>query len=979
MKNLVGTTLQHYQILVKVRETGTRTLFKAYDPRMHQHVGLEVVKTPCPNQPALLALLREQATKNARLAHPNIAPLIDSGIENGMIFLVYDFHPLRPLRRFFNRTYTWQETARELVSVTQAVGYAHEAGVCHGALNPNSIILNDKKSPILFDFGFEQIIKDFTLAHSPGVWINKWGYEYLPPEQLNGEPPTPPSDIYALGMMLHEWIYGEIALLEPSPLDTLRKRLSPSSKKKQRSTAVSAPIRELIEKCIAPNPAERYQSMQEVGLILARGALDLTISRSMVRKPLAAAARPPNSRLRTALAVIAVAVLAVGTVWGFGSGFPSRERSEVTETAAPLTMMPSSTPPPTSTPVPVSTVESPPPAATIPPQTPSVSFPLFQGMTLPAVESVIAPNNINRLVPISIWGMGDLNDLSASPDGRYLAAGTTRGVFIFDPQTLTFLRFIETNSRVSALAFSADGKWIAVGDRDGLIRLWNTDSWEMEGTALSGHGKAVLDLGFSPQGDHLASVGEDNVLLQWTVHSQSAMPPAQVKIQGVNSVVYSSDGTRIITGDNLFKINVWDAAGMTLLRSVTFSSRVMELAAIEGTSLIAAGGADRRVVVLDVAGESGVREVGRLQYPLAGIAAARDGSLFAGADTTGGISVWNREGKLLWKIQGSSLPSTTASENAHNLSFSADGKTLYSGLFAGGLRSFNAVTGSENHSNRSFDVHVSRLAVSYNGKYLLAQHGENTVGIWDIRKGELLYQVTGEMQNDNPFSENSQYFAIASDPSTVKVFRTAKEESVYTFNRHEKIETVQFIQNDRLLAAGNDRSMHLWSMTSGQELKMIRTYSGSGCANYFDLQNNPIFSITTTFQHIIENKDRLSVLCNFTKVDWMRAFYVDETSGNLAYGGNIQLFVRTGSGNELAMEGVNLHNVVSAALHPAGNLLAAAYDDHTIHIWDTQTRQEIMTLFGHNDFVTDLRFSPDGEFLISASLDGTIRVWGVPD
>ncbi len=978
MKNLVGTTLQHYQILVKVRETGTRVLFKAYDPKLRQYVGLEVVKIHCADQPALLALLREQAEKNARLTHPNIARVIASGIEAGIIFLVYDFHPLRPLRRFFNRTYTWQETARELVSVTQAVGYAHQAGIYHGALNPNSIILNDKKSPILFDFGFEQIIKDFTLAHSPGAWISRWGYEYLPPEQLNGEPPGPPADIYAMGMILHEWLYGEIALLEASPLETLRKRLTTSWRKKQRKQDQPAPIRELIEKCLAPDPSARYQSMQEMGLILARGALDLTLSRSMVRKPLAAVSNPSGKRLRAALVVMAVAVLAAGTVWGVGSGFPSRERSEGTSTAAPtLAAAPSRTLRPTSTPAPVSTVDSPPAPASPTPQT-TVSFPISQGAPLPLIKNVIAAGNIKRIVPISIWGMGDLNELAASPDGRYLAAGTSKGVFIFDPQTLEFVRLIDTNSQVSALAFSADGTWIAAGDGDGLVRVWNTASWEMEGTARSGHRGAVLDVAFSPDGSRMASVGADSVLVQWTLHA-SDDPPAQVNIQGVTSAVYTADGTRIVTGDSLFKINVWDASNLTLLRSFTFSSKVMELAALEDASFIAVGGTDRRIALVDVKGDTGIRDVGRLQYPLAGIAAAKDGSLFAGADVTGGISVWNREGKLLWKVQGSNLISPAAAENAHSLFFSADGKALYSGLFAGALRSFDAATGSQNRLNRSFDVHVSRIAVSHNGKYLLAQHGQKTVGIWKIESGELLYQATGEIQNDNPFSENDQYFAVAADPATVKVFRTDREETVYTFNRHQKIETLQFIANDRLLAAGYDRSVHLWSMTSGQELKIKRDYSGSGCANFFDLNNSPIFSITTSFQHIIEKQTLTSSLCNFTRVDWMRAFYVDETSGSLAYGGNSQLFVRTPSGRELAMEGVNLHNVVSAALHPDGSLLAAVYDDHTIHIWDTSTRQEIMTLFGHTGLITDLRFSPDGKLLISASQDGTIRLWGVPD
>jgi len=120
------------------------------------------------------------------------------------------------------------------------------------------------------------------------------------------------------------------------------------------------------------------------------------------------------------------------------------------------------------------------------------------------------------------------------------------------------------------------------------------------------------------------------------------------------------------------------------------------------------------------------------------------------------------------------------------------------------------------------------------------------------------------------------------------------------------------------------------------------------------------------------------LLCNFQKLDFMKAFYIDETNGKLAYGGNSQLFVQYSTGQKLEMAGVNLHNVVSAAINPDSSLLAAAYDDNTIHIWEIATQQEVMSLYGHSGLITDLRFTPDGKLLISTSLDGTIRLWGVP-
>ena len=979
MKNLIGATINQYQIFVKVRETGTRVLFKAYDPRAHQHVGLEIVKVQCVDSSALLNLLKEQARKNARLTHPNIAALIDSGIHDETIYLVYNFYPARPLRRFFNRTYSWGELARELVSITQAVGYAHEAGIIHRALNPNSIILDDKKNPILFDFGFEQIIKDFTLAHSQGAWINKWGYEYCAPEQLNGETPDARSDVYAMGMILHDWMNGEIALLEPTPLDTLRKRIFSQPQDLKPRKEIPPAIRTLVEKCIAVDPAERYQSMQEVGLILARGALDLTITKSMVRKPLSAASpRPAMNRSWMALGLLAVVVLAAGLVWGAGSGFLSSDGSDGSETAIPPIVTQSSTPRPTSTPAATKTSVPPTIAVAVTSNAPAVgiTYPLFQETPIVSVDQVIQTDNVNQLVPISVWGIGDMNDLAASPDGRHLAAGTSRGVFVFDPVTLDLQEYIDTYSWVSAVAFSPDSKTIAVGDRDGLVRLWDTDTWqEMTETTYSGHTKGILDLAFSPDGTRLASVGLDNNLFQWEVNSKDASKPAPIPVTSVSSVAYSSDGRYIVTGDGLFKVNIWDAGSTALTRAVTLTSRVVDIASVGDSSLLVVGGGNQTVWLVNVDTGTIAGTVGSLQYPLARIAAASDGKSIAGADVNGGIFVWNIDSALLWKspaLTGGVVPSNPLG-SVHSLAFGPDGKTLFSGLRNGTLRAFDASSGQDIRQNQSLDAHVNKFTVSHDSRHLLTQHDNRTVKLWDIWNSRLLYPVQGEIKLDNPFSQDDRYFAIASDPLTVKVFLTAKGDEIHTFNNREKIEAIRFIRNDAQVAAGYDKSIHLWSMASGQEMKTSRDFSGSGCSNYLDWKDALVFSVTS-FHHIMEKGQSNSSLCNFQKVDHMRAFYIDDGNGTLAYGGNSLLSVRGA-----AMEGVNLRNVVSVAVSPSGNLAAAAYDDNTIHLWDVATRQEVMSLYGHSGSITDLRFTPDGRLLISASLDGTIRLWGIPD
>lgn len=982
MNNLVGTVIQHYQILVKVRETPTRILFKAYDTKAQRYIALEVVKETRGDTATLFDLLNAQAQKNAELEHPGIAVVTDAGIHEGIIYLVYGFSPAQPLRRFFNRTYSWQETARELVSITHALAYAHEKGVWHGFLNPASIVLDEKKNPILFDFGFERILTDHILTHSPGAWINRWGYEYLPPEQLSGRPTDWRGDIYAIGMMLHEWLIGKVLLLDTTVLGTLHARKNPELKikkkkdKKKEKTILTPVVQHLIEKCTALAPDGRYQSMQEVYIVLARGALDMTISKRMVRKPLAITNRKTNiGRMIIVLGV--VTVLAVTGFFFMGRlGLSADQATAALMTTTPTTRAALATsssiaakPTPTSqatTPTPVN-ITPPPNAATLP---------VFQGASIsPLVSQPITVDNVDQMVMVSLWGIGEVKGVSASADGKYLAAASSIGIFILDARSLDLVKYIDTRSWITTIAFSPDSRAIASGDRDGLIQLWHVDTWEEFETPLSGHRQAILDLAFSPDGSKLASVALDNSLIQWQVTSTG--DTNRIDLPGVTAVAYSSDSAQIITGGNDFKINVWDADTVTLQQSLTFSAKIVDIASAANLLLI--GGSDQRVVLLDLTGNAALTPLGSLQYPLTSVAISPTGEHIAAGDINGGITVWGRNKTQVWKSQNHVLgnpASITTPGTPHSLAFSQDGKFIYSGLENGTIRGLSSAAGEEFAKNRSLDVRSKKLAVSHNSQYAITQHENNTLTIWDIWKTEPLYQIQGDIKEGDPFSQSDTMFAIASDSDTVKIHESSGGRELYALNNHRDLKIIQFTNNDTRLAAGYDQLMHLWSMSSGQELKTKKNFEGRGCATVYDLKEQPLFSITN-FQYIVSRGQSEAILCNFQKLNWTVA--INTSDGQIAYGGNSKLTVITARGESRDMNGVNRKNIVSLALSPAGDVLAAAFDDNTIHFWDVDTREEVFSLFGHDARITGLRFTPDGRLLISISQDGTIRLWGVPN
>ena len=983
MQNLIGNRIEHYQILVKIRETPTRILYRAYDTRVQNYRALEVVKTSGPEPSELLRLINDQTHKNTELVHPNIATISDTGIYEGLIYIVYNFAPAQPFRRVFNRTYPWREMARELVSITHALAYAHEKGVVHGSLHPSSIVLDEKRNPILFDFGFEQIITDYILASAPGVWINRWGFEYRAPEQYRGANPDERCDVYAMGMMLHEWLTGKIALLDSTLLGTVQMRKSAVTTI-DKTSPVPQIIQDLIQKCIARNPADRYPSMQEVYIILARGALDMSITKKMIRKPLDIPVQRINRRLLFTGLGIAGLLALVSIVFLSAPGlFPQAlaafsPSATPTPSKAPLTATPRAVKPTPSPAVEVIASQTPRPLP--------LTFPVFQGTSFAsAVNQTLRTDNINQVVMLSLWGIGDVNRLAASPDGTQVAVASSMGLFIFDAKSLELEKYVDTRSWVTALDFSPDSRTLATGDSDGLIQLWGTDAWQEAEAPLSGHTKAILDLAFSPDGTKLASVSLDNSLIQWEVNSTAGqtLMRAQV-VGGLSAIAYSEDSAHLVTGGNDFRIRVWNTRDLSVLQTIAFSAKIRDIARIPGSDRFVIGGNNQKVELFDIAGEIHLTPVGSLSYPLTGVTVSPTGKSVAAGNINGGITAWDISGEKstqLWTSKNYTVGGTSdldAPGSRHSLAFSPDGSTVFSALAEGVIRSVNAENGEDMHQNQSLDAHVKNLALSHDSQYLIAQREDGQVTLWDVWKGIPLYQRQGEIRGSDPFSQDDHMFTLAVDSATVKVYNPANGDELFTFNGDRDVKTIQFIRDSTQLVVVYDQLARLWSMVSGEELKITRRYEGTGCATIYDLNEDSVVSITKYF-HVVANDLNLRGLCGFSPLDW--AVAINESRGLIAYGGSSKLSTvgisNTGAQTQ-DMHGVNRKNIVRVALSQDGLLLAAAYDDHTIHLWDVLTQEEIGELYGHSNSITDLRFTPDGRLLISSSLDGTIRLWGVP-
>ncbi len=259
-----------YRVDRELGQGGMAIVYLARDLRHDRLVALKVLR---PELAAALGrdrFLREiQVT--ARLQHPHILPVFDSGETAGQLWYVMPFVDGETLRARMARdgplpVGTAIQLAREVAS---ALSYAHESGVVHRDIKPENILLSRQGQALVADFGIAKALDSEAMLTETGLALGTPAY--MAPEQLLGERPVrPQADVYALGVVLYEMLEGSRPFAESAPAAMLAKRLTEgppliSVRHPEVPPAIALLIRETLEVDPALRPdsgtalAERLQ------------------------------------------------------------------------------------------------------------------------------------------------------------------------------------------------------------------------------------------------------------------------------------------------------------------------------------------------------------------------------------------------------------------------------------------------------------------------------------------------------------------------------------------------------------------------------------------------------------------------------------------------------------------------------------------------------------------------------------------------
>ena len=257
---------------------GMSQVHLAFDQRLERRVAVKLLAEHLAEDPTFVSRFQREAQAAARLIHPNIVQVFDSGQDErtGQYFIVMEYIEGQSCAEIL-RDDGWVEVDEAVAIIEQAcegLHYAHRHGVVHRDVKPGNLLRSRDGEVKLADFGIAKATEQSSITQVGSVLGTA---AYLAPEQARGEEAGPRADLYALGVVTYQLISGrlpyeaasltELALKqqqeEPAMLDSL-------------VAAVTPELAEAVAIALALDPRDRYESAREMGRAINDGALGIS-------------------------------------------------------------------------------------------------------------------------------------------------------------------------------------------------------------------------------------------------------------------------------------------------------------------------------------------------------------------------------------------------------------------------------------------------------------------------------------------------------------------------------------------------------------------------------------------------------------------------------------------------------------------------------------------------------------------------------
>jgi WD40 repeat protein len=599
-------------------------------------------------------------------------------------------------------------------------------------------------------------------------------------------------------------------------------------------------------------------------------------------------------------------------------------------------------------------------------------------------QAVYGVKEVNRLEGHTdvLWGV------AFSPDGRVLASGSTdRMVKIWRPdgkllQTLNGHDFAVTN-----VAFSPDGQTLASASLDSTVKLWRrsseTGEFDHHPKTLKGHTEGILSVNFSPDGELIATASQDKTIKLWRKDG-SLVKILRGHQAEVNWVTFSPDGQLIASGSEDKTIRIWRRDGTQIAALPGHEKGVTSVVFSPDGQYMATGGRDSMVQLWRYSDNSAKGKVDfRLEKTLRNHRAtiwnlnfSPNSKYLASGGDDNTINLWTLDGALAQTFKGHN-------DAISSIAFSPDGKMLASASWDKSVKLWSLEPSSlpvlSGHKDKVFSV-----AWSPDGKMLASTSRDKTVKLWEREKNTTsarFYKTLVGHQalvQSVSFDNTGQILATGSHDKTVKLWRRDGTLIKTLIGHTDKVRSVIFSPDGEILAsASQDNTIKLWNR-NGDLLKTLTGHQGWVNNVSFSPDGQILASASDDKTVKLWRRDGTLIKTLKSHDSWVLGVSFSPSDRILATAGwdnTVKLWDWDGKLLKTLLRGYS-DSVNAVTFSPNGEILAAAGWDSTVKLWSREGKL-IKSFNGHTAPVLGVSFSPDGKTLASASEDNTIVLWNM--
>lgn len=1020
-----------YELLGEISRGGMGVVYHARQFNPEREVALKMIHPAGRATPAARLRFEVEVAAVARLHHPHIVSLYESGEHEGVCYFSMRLVKGAGLDELLAEDRWPKEPAARvalLIKVAQAVHYAHQRGILHRDLKPSNILIDADGEPCIADFGLAKIQEsDGGLTQDQSVLGSP---SYMAPEQAAGKggEVTTAADVYSLGAILYELLTGTPPFLAKTPLETLRQVIEqPPLPPRRRVPELSRDLESICLKALEKEPARRYASALELAEDLDRWRNGEPV-RARPVKPWEHAwrwcrRRPALSAL-FAVCVISLVTLAIGSTLAARSlkvaGDETRqlvrrlqhERAESYlddgNTAKGMAML-----------------------AYLLREQPANAVAGTRLMSALSQRSLAVPM-------VRPWVVSsEMLAVSFTKDGRFSSAIARNGAFrrlelatartwdalLARPdEALTFaimhpdgaiaatahqdgwLKFWRTSEPLAPFAelrhetplkravFSPDTRTVLTLDQRNTVRWWRPTSenlsTSMDPGSLSSFGwtativplpagETINLMRFNFNGSEFAVAAESESVFLFTA-TDDELEPRRLAVAGrVQELAFDPAGRRLAVASSWNKVVVWSLGNLdTPLHELSLEAACTDLEfSPDGGFLAAAGWSPHnRAFVWDTLTGEPIAEPLLHQGNVTTLRFSPDGGelVTLGHDYT--ARRWSVE---TWQPLGEPLVHVSAPVQ---VAFDATGRQLVTGSYSGAVW-WNLPPPTGKPVPLVHEARVTRGAFSPDSRTVATGTSAGHVHLWNLPENSLRlsFPAQSEAVLHIRYDNSGNRFLTFGLEGTVRFWdATTGEARGRPIHHPTSIYSAVFSADDRrLLTAGTDGSARMWDIASGDPLLPELVHGAPLRGAQFD----PTGSRIVTYGQSSEVRLWEAGTGKAVGEPLMHGGWVDHvefsSDGRWIAAAGQEMRVRLWEAATGKYAGVPLqhqNSVIMATFSPDATWLASASTDTTVQVLRLNA-ETAPVVIPHSAALRHISFSPHSRWLLTLTQDGVVRVW----